>query len=66
MRQLPLGVTLRANAVFANFAPGANAEIIAALEKLGTRIDAMSCADSAAFIDLKRLSAVMKGETARR
>jgi DnaA-homolog protein len=32
MRQLPLGVTLRANAVFANFAPGANAEIIAALE----------------------------------
>jgi serine O-acetyltransferase len=41
-------------------------EIIAALEKLGTRIDAMSCADSAAFIDLKRLSAVMKGETARR
>jgi len=35
MRQLPLGVTLRANALFANFAPGANAEIIAALEGAG-------------------------------
>jgi DnaA family protein len=32
MRQLPLGVTLRANAVFANFAPGANAELLAALQ----------------------------------
>jgi DnaA-homolog protein len=35
MRQLPLGVTLRANAVFANFARGANAEILAALEGEG-------------------------------
>jgi DnaA-homolog protein len=35
MRQLPLGVTLRANAVFANFAPGPNAEIVAALEGAG-------------------------------
>jgi DnaA family protein len=35
MRQLPLGVMLRANAVFANFAPGANAEILAALEGAG-------------------------------
>ena len=35
MRQLPLGVMLRANAVFANFAPGANAEILAALEGSG-------------------------------
>jgi DnaA family protein len=35
MRQLPLGVMLRANAVFANFAPGANAEILAALQGAG-------------------------------
>src|ERR1700729_835522 len=35
MRQLPLGGMLRANAVFANFAPGANAEILAALEGAG-------------------------------
>jgi DnaA-homolog protein len=35
MRQLPLGVTLRANAVFANFAKGANAEVLAALEGPG-------------------------------
>lgn len=35
MRQLPLGVMLRANAVFANFAPGVNAEILAALEGAG-------------------------------
>ena len=35
MRQLPLGVMLRANAVFANFAAGANAEILAALEAGG-------------------------------
>jgi DnaA family protein len=35
MRQLPLGVMLRANALFANFAPGANAEILAALEGAG-------------------------------
>jgi DnaA family protein len=35
MRQLPLGVMLRANAVFANFAPGPNAEILAALEGAG-------------------------------
>ena len=31
MRQLPLGVRLREHAVFANFASGANAEVIAAL-----------------------------------
>lgn len=31
MRQLPLGVRLRAHAVFASFANGANAELIAAL-----------------------------------
>ena len=41
-------------------------EIVAALEKLGTRIDAISGVDNAAFIDLKRLSEAMKGETARR
>jgi serine O-acetyltransferase len=41
-------------------------EIVAALEKLGTRIDAMSGVDSAAFIDLKRLSDAMKGEAERR
>jgi serine O-acetyltransferase len=41
-------------------------EIVAALEKLGTRIDAISGAENAAFIDLKRLSDVMKGEAARR
>jgi DnaA-homolog protein len=35
MRQLPLGITLRANAVFGNFAKGANAEVIAALEGPG-------------------------------
>jgi DnaA family protein len=32
MKQLPLGVRLRAHAVFASFATGANAELIAALE----------------------------------
>jgi DnaA-homolog protein len=32
MKQLPLGVTLRANAVFANFSAGTNVEILAALE----------------------------------
>jgi serine O-acetyltransferase len=41
-------------------------EIVAALDKLGTRIDAISGVDNAAFIDLKRLSDVMKGEAARR
>ncbi|CAH2797663.1 MAG: Serine acetyltransferase (EC [uncultured Caballeronia sp.] len=41
-------------------------EIIAALEKLGTRIDAISGVENAAFIDLKRLSDAMKGEAARR
>ncbi|SAL10861.1 serine acetyltransferase [Caballeronia sordidicola] len=41
-------------------------EIVAALEKLGTRIDAISGVENAAFIDLKRLSDVMKGEAARR
>lgn len=41
-------------------------EIVAALEKLGTRIDAISGVENAAFIDLKHLSNVMKGEAARR
>ncbi|CAH2779994.1 MAG: Serine acetyltransferase (EC [Candidatus Burkholderia crenata] len=41
-------------------------EIVAALEKLGTRIDAISGVENAAFIDLKRLSDAMKGEAARR
>jgi len=41
-------------------------EIVAALEKLGTRIDAISGVENAAFIDLKRLSDAMKGEVARR
>ena len=41
-------------------------EIVAALEKLGTRIDAISGVETAAFIDLKRLSDAMKGEAARR
>jgi DnaA family protein len=36
MRQLPLGVRLRAHAVFASFAAGANAELIAALQGSGT------------------------------
>lgn len=37
MRQLPLGVRLRAHAVFANFASGANAELIAALRSAARR-----------------------------
>ena len=41
-------------------------EIVAALEKLGTRIDAIGGVETAAFIDLKRLSDAMKGEAARR
>ncbi len=41
-------------------------EIVAALDRLGTRIDAISGADSAAFIDLKRLSAAMQSDSARR
>src|SRR5471032_134519 len=41
-------------------------EIVAALEKLGTRIDAIGGVEDAAFIDLKRLSDAMKGEAARR
>src|SRR6202051_2733388 len=41
-------------------------EIVAALEKLGTRIDAISGVENAAFIDLKRLSDAMKGAAARR
>ena len=35
MKQLALGVTLRANAVFANFFPGPNEEVLAALEAGG-------------------------------
>ncbi|CAH2783140.1 MAG: Serine acetyltransferase (EC [uncultured Caballeronia sp.] len=41
-------------------------EIVAALEKLGTRIDAISGVENAAVIDLKRLSDAMKGKAARR
>lgn len=36
MKQLALGVRLRAEAVFDSFAPGPNAEIIAALQRPGT------------------------------
>jgi DnaA-homolog protein len=35
VKQLALGVTLRANAVFANFSAGANLEVLAALEARG-------------------------------
>jgi len=35
MRQLPLGVTLRASAIFDSFAQGANAEVVAALQEKG-------------------------------
>jgi DnaA-homolog protein len=35
VKQLPLGVSLRAHAVFANFSPGENAEILAALRGPG-------------------------------
>jgi DnaA family protein len=35
MKQLPLGVRLRAHAVFASFAPGHNGELIAALQGSG-------------------------------
>jgi DnaA family protein len=35
VKQLPLGVTLRANAVFANFSVGANVEVLAALQGPG-------------------------------
>jgi DnaA family protein len=36
MKQLALGVTLRANALFANFYPGPNEEVLAALQGPGT------------------------------
>jgi DnaA-homolog protein len=36
MKQLALGVTLRANALFANFYPGPNEEVLAALRGPGT------------------------------
>ena len=36
MKQLPLGVRLRADAVFESFAPGSNAEVLAALRGTGT------------------------------
>ena len=36
MKQLALGVTLRANALFANFYPGPNEEVLAALQSAGT------------------------------
>ena len=36
MKQLALGVRLRADAVFESFAPGANTEVIAALRSPGT------------------------------
>jgi DnaA family protein len=35
MKQLPLGVTLRANALFANFHAGPNQEVLAVLQGLG-------------------------------
>ena len=35
MKQLALGVTLRANALFANFYPGPNEEVLAALQGPG-------------------------------
>jgi DnaA family protein len=35
MKQLALGVTLRANALFANFHPGPNEEVLAALQATG-------------------------------
>jgi serine O-acetyltransferase len=41
-------------------------EIVAALERLGTRVEALNGIDGAALLDLKRLSAAMEGETARR
>ncbi len=41
-------------------------EIVAALERLGTRLEALNGIDDAALLDLKRLSAAMEGETARR
>ena len=41
-------------------------EIVAALEKLGTRVEALNGIDGAALLDLKRLSAAMEGEAARR
>jgi serine O-acetyltransferase len=41
-------------------------EIVAALEKLGTRLDALNGIEGAALIDLKRLSSAMRGEGARR
>jgi serine O-acetyltransferase len=41
-------------------------EIVAALEKLGTRLDAFTGIDGAALLDLKRLSNAMRGEATRR
>jgi serine O-acetyltransferase len=41
-------------------------EIVVALEKLGARLEALNGIDGAALIDLKRLSAAMEGEAARR
>jgi len=37
-------------------------EIVAALEKLGARLDALNGIDGAALIDLKRLSSAMRGQ----
>jgi serine O-acetyltransferase len=41
-------------------------EIVAALEKLGARLDAFNGIDGAALLDLKRLSSAMRGEASRR
>jgi serine O-acetyltransferase len=41
-------------------------EIVAALEKLGARLDAFNGIDGAALLDLKRLSNAMRGEASRR
>jgi serine O-acetyltransferase len=41
-------------------------EIVAALERLGARVEAMNGIDGAALLDLKRLSAALEGEAPRR
>jgi serine O-acetyltransferase len=40
-------------------------DIVAALERIGTRVEALNGIDGAALLDLKRLSAAMEGEAAR-
>ncbi|SAK68127.1 serine acetyltransferase [Caballeronia arationis] len=41
-------------------------DIVAALERIGTRVEALNGIDGAALLDLKRLSAAMEGEAAAR